>query len=75
MIEVFESAALIAIGISAFGLAPHISNWEKQLSDSCPWTRVTGWSGTQKGILAWRVIGAVLAILGLINLLLVASIR
>jgi anti-sigma-K factor RskA len=75
LFNVFENASLIAIGVIVIGFSPHISNWERRLSDKHPSTRVTGWSGTWKGILVWRLIGAVLAFVGLLQLVLSRATR
>ena len=31
-----------------------------------PWTRVTGWSGTRKGIVIWRLLGLVIVAYGIV---------
>jgi hypothetical protein len=64
MIEIFISAAFVAVGILICIFARQISNWEKRLAEAYSWTKVTGWSGTRKGILVWRCIGAMSALLG-----------
>jgi hypothetical protein len=48
---------LIGIGILVARFAREISAWEKRMAQEHAWTRVTGWSGTRRGILIWRVLG------------------
>jgi hypothetical protein len=69
MLPLFWSPGLLATGIVCFSFAPHNSEWEKRLSQSHPKTRVTGWSGTPKGIFMWRFIGVLLARIGIFLIL------
>jgi len=69
MLTLFWSTGLLATGIVCFFGSAHISEWEKRLSQSHPKTRVTGWSGTPKGIFMWRLIGVLLAMIGVFVIL------
>jgi hypothetical protein len=55
MFSIVSGACLVGLGIAFFTLAPHISNWEREMIQHYPRTKVTGWSGTRKGTLARRV--------------------
>jgi len=61
-----SAIAAICVGIALVLLAPRISLFERRLLDKHPSTKVTGWSGTRKGVYAWRVIGVVLVLAGII---------
>jgi hypothetical protein len=65
MLPLFWGANLVVIGVVCFSCAGRISDWEKRLTRSHPKTRVTGWSGTPKGIFMWRLIGVLLAMIGI----------
>jgi hypothetical protein len=69
MLPLFWGANLLVAGIACFSCAPHISKWEKRSEQSHPRMRVTGWSGTPKGIFMWRLIGVLLAIMGIFVIL------
>ena len=69
MLTLFWSTGLLATGIVCFFGSAQISEWEKRLSQSHPKTRVTGWSGTPKGIFMWRLIGVLLAMIGVFVIL------
>lgn len=56
----------VVAGIFFAGFAERISSFERRLAEKYPITRVTGWSGTRKGIMYWRVLGLVWATLGLV---------
>jgi hypothetical protein len=64
MFDVIVGSAIILCGLIALTSAPHISALEKRLADSHPWTRVTGWYGTPKGVLAWHLVGVLLLTCG-----------
>jgi hypothetical protein len=59
-------ALLVAAGTVVVVLSEKLSAWEKRLKEAQPWTRVTGWSGTRKGVIAWRFAGALLILLGIL---------
>jgi len=58
--------ALAIAGIAVFVRAKHFSDFEKRLKDAYPKTKVTGWSGTQKGVVAWRCVGILIVLLSLL---------
>lgn len=60
---IFASCVVIA-GIAIILFARPLSNFEKHLRERQPWTKVTGWSGTQKGVWAWRFVGTLVILLG-----------
>jgi hypothetical protein len=66
MFSMVGGACLLGLGIAFFALAPQVSDWEKEMTQRYPQTRVTGWSGTPKGVLAWRCVGIMCAVLGAI---------
>lgn len=57
--------AQVVLGVISIAFAERISMFERRLMDRFPWTRVTGWSGTRKGTMSWRVVGGLLIVLGL----------
>lgn len=59
-------AALIVLGILVSRFSREISDWEKRLSKTHTWTRVTGWSGSQRGVIIWRVLGFVILAYGIL---------
>lgn len=59
-------AALIVLGILVSRFSREISDWEKRLSKAHTWTRVTGWSGSQRGVIIWRVLGFVILAYGIL---------
>jgi hypothetical protein len=52
--------ALAIAGLTVFIFAKNLSDFEKRLKDAHPSTKVTGWSGTEKGVLAWRCVGVLI---------------
>lgn len=68
-------AILIPIGILVSRFAREISDWEKRMARAHTWTRVTGWSGTRRGILIWRVLGLVISVYGIALLAFLTRIR
>jgi hypothetical protein len=63
---VFTQVIIVALaitGVTVFILAKHLSDFEKRLKDAHPRTKVTGWSGTEKGVLAWRCVGVLIVLL------------
>jgi hypothetical protein len=59
-------AVLIGTGLLVAIFAPRISRWERRMTAVRPWTRVTGWSGTTKGIVIWRLLGLVIITYGIV---------
>jgi hypothetical protein len=57
MILWIASVGLATAGIAVFVCAERFSDFENRLKIAYPSTKVTGWSGTKKGVLAWRFIG------------------
>jgi hypothetical protein len=65
MISRVGSIVLALAGSAIFTWAERLSDLEKRLKVAHPWTKVTGWSGAKKGVLAWRCVGIMLILLGL----------
>jgi hypothetical protein len=64
MLQFIIGTMLVVSGVIAFTSADTLSAFEKRLLDTHSWTRVTGWAGTQKGVLAWRGVGILLVLCG-----------
>jgi hypothetical protein len=64
MLQLIIGTMLAIGGVIAFTLADKLSAFEKRLLDTHPWTRVTGWAGTRKGVLAWRGVGVLILLCG-----------
>jgi len=63
MTFLMEGVLFSAAGIAVFALAPRLSQWEREITQVLPWTKLTGWSGTPRGIFVWQVVGALLVAL------------
>jgi len=66
MPDILVGTVLILAGCGVIACAVQLSAFERRLLERRPWTKVTGWSGTRKGVVIWRVIGGVLVMLGLL---------
>jgi hypothetical protein len=66
MIPVAIALALAIVGVAIFLCAKHLSDFEKRLREGHPWTKVTGWSGTSKGVWSWRFVGVLVILLSLL---------
>ena len=64
MVQLITGTMLVIAGAIAFASADKLSAFEKRLLDTHPWTRVTGWAGTRKGVLAWRGVGVLILLCG-----------
>ena len=64
MLELIIGTVLVIGGGIALTSADKLSAFEKRLVNAHPWTRVTGWAGTRKGVLAWRGAGILLLLCG-----------
>ena len=64
MPDIVLGTVLIVVGCGVMACAAQISAFERRLLERHPWTKVTGWSGTRKGVLVWRIIGAAFVMLG-----------
>lgn len=64
MLQLIVGTMLVIGGVVVFTAADKLSAFEKRLVDTRPWTRVTGWSGTRRGVLAWRVVGILILLCG-----------
>jgi hypothetical protein len=59
------SASCMVIARPAITMfAKPLSDFEEHLRERRPGTKVTGWSGTQKGVWAWRFVGTLVILLG-----------
>ena len=65
MLPLVGSVGLAIAGVAVFICAKRFSDFEKRLREAYPWTKVTGWSGTQKGVVAWRFVGVIVILLSL----------
>jgi hypothetical protein len=54
----------VVAGVIVLVFAKRLSMFERRMVEKHPGTRVTGWSGTRKGTLAWRAVGIMLIVLG-----------
>ncbi len=54
----------VIAGIVVIVFAERLSMFERRMAEKHPSTRVTGWSGTRKGTMSWRVVGLLLVIAG-----------
>jgi hypothetical protein len=54
----------VIAGAIIFVFAEELSKFERRLVEKFPATRITGWSGTRKGTNSWRLVGLLLALLG-----------
>jgi hypothetical protein len=66
MRDLLIGTALLIASAIALTSADKLTALEKRLELAHPWTRVTGWSGTRKGVLAWRGVGILFLISGVI---------
>jgi uncharacterized membrane protein len=55
---------LILTGVVVVAAAEQLSMFERRMVEKHPKTRVTGWSGTRKGTLSWRIVGLLLIVVG-----------
>ena len=69
MLDIVVGTVLLVCGSVALTFAERLSAFEKRVLDAHPWTKVTGWAGTRKGILAWRCVGGMLLVVGAVWLL------
>jgi hypothetical protein len=60
---------LILCGVATMIFAVHLSNLERRMITGNPSMKVTGWSGTNKGVIAWRLVGILLVIVGSVVML------
>jgi hypothetical protein len=66
MFPVVIALALAISGVAILLCARHLSDFEKRLRERRPWTKVTGWSGTAKGVWCWRFVGVLVILLSLL---------
>jgi hypothetical protein len=60
----FIATALLAIaGVAIILCAKPLSDFEKRLKERKPCTKITGWSGTQRGVWSWRLVGLLVILL------------
>ena len=64
MLDIIVATAFLVGGSIVLTFAERLSAFEKRLLDAHPWTKVTGWAGTRKGVLAWRCVGGMLLVVG-----------
>jgi hypothetical protein len=68
MVRLTLIGLIAVLGLIVATFAPQISHWEKRMADRYPFTKVTGWSGTPRGIFVWRVIGALVIVRAVLEL-------
>ena len=57
-------AILVVAGVAIVVLSEKLSALESRLRKARPWTKVTRWSGSHKGVIAWRFVGLLLILCG-----------
>lgn len=69
MISFTVELLLIVAGVFVLVSAEKLDAFEKRLIDVYPKLKVTGWTGTGKGVMAWRGVGVLLVLDGSVFLI------
>ena len=64
MISFTVESLLIVAGVFVLVSAAKLDAFEKRLIDKYPKLKVTGWTGTNKGVMAWRGVGVLIVLDG-----------
>jgi uncharacterized membrane protein YdcZ (DUF606 family) len=65
-VESIIGLIFVLAGVVVIRFAEKLSLFERRMVEKHPATRVTGWSGTRKGTISWRIVGLLLVVLGLV---------